>query len=637
MKKRTFYITTPIYYPSNKLHIGHTYTTVAADALARYHRLKGDETFFLTGTDEHGQKMEEAARIAGKSPIEFVDGIVEWIKELWSVLDISYDDFIRTTEPRHEQAVQGIFGKLYERGDIYKAEYEGLYCTQCEAFYTESQLKDGNLCPDHDTEVQKLKEESYFFRLSKYGDDLLRHIEANPDFIQPVSRRNEVVNFIKQGLEDLSVSRTSFKWGIPVPIDDKHVIYVWIDALANYITALGYPDGEKYKKYWPADVHLIGKDILRFHAIIWPIVLMALGEQLPKRVFGHGWVLLEGGKMSKAKGNVIDPFTLVEKYGVDPIRYFLLREVPFGADGVYSEEALILRTNVDLANDLGNLLSRTTAMIERFCDGRIPHPVARVDDKVLSSLSAEVALNVESSLERLEINQALNEIWRLINRANKYIEDTAPWDLYRNQEIDKLQTVLYNLAETIRVTGMLLTPFLVEAPGRIWQQLGIDEDLRELGWDKGITWGLLESGIETHRGDPLFPRIDYKVFAEGKSVLQKPEKDQPKEETLIDIEEFQKLDIRLAEIISVEKVKKADKLLKLQIRLGEEQRQIVAGIAQHYEPEELIGRKIAIIANLKPVKIRGELSQGMILAASDDNGLSVLSPDKDLVSGSKIK
>ncbi|MDB4894736.1 MAG: metS1, partial [Firmicutes bacterium] len=468
-----FYITTPIYYPSDKLHIGHSYTTVAADALARYHRRRGDETWFLTGTDEHGQKIERAAAAVGKTPQQFVDEIVDWVKELWQALHISYDDFIRTTEPRHEKAVQQIFTRLYEQGDIYKSSYEGWYCTPCETFWLEGKLKDGNLCPDCGRPVELMKEESYFFRLSKYADRLLAHIEAT-DFIQPASRKNEMISFIKQGLEDLCVSRATVKWGIPVPVDESQVIYVWLDALSNYITALGWgtENDQLYQKFWPANVHLVGKEIVRFHTIIWPCILMALGEPLPERVFGHGWLLFGAGseKMSKSKGNVVDPFTLIEKYGLDAVRYYLLREVPFGADGTYTEDAFVLRTNVDLANDLGNLLSRTTQMINKFAGGTIPAPVTAQDDQILATLAAEVLPEYEAAFDKLEISTAVLALWQLVGRANKYIDEQAPWALAKDPaKADQLANVLYNLAETLRLLGVLLTPVLIHTPEKIWE------------------------------------------------------------------------------------------------------------------------------------------------------------------------
>ncbi|HCW51812.1 MAG TPA: methionine--tRNA ligase [Clostridiales bacterium] len=518
--RQTFYITTPIYYANSDLHIGHAYSTVAADALARFNRLRGRRTFFLTGTDEHGSKNEEAARAAGVHPQEFVDRVVAGILRLWERLEISYDDFIRTTESRHKRVVQEVFRRFHEQGDIYKSEYEGWYCTPCETFWLESRLVDGR-CPDCGREVSRLKEESYFFRLSKYQDRLLRHIEENPDFIQPPSRRNEMVSFIKQGLEDLCVSRTTFAWGVPVPFDPDHVVYVWIDALTNYISAIGYasedPERRKlFEEFWPADVHLVGKEIMRFHAIIWPILLMALGLPLPRRVFGHGWLVLDSGKMSKSKGNVIDPHVLIDKYGVDAVRYFLLREIPFGADGRYSEEALVNRTNVDLANDLGNLLYRTLTMVEKFSDAAVPRPVADQDDGLLRGLLAEVVPEVERAMDDLQIPQALEAVWRLVNQGNHYIEDNAPWSLAKDPgSRARLDTVLYNLLETLRAVGALLLPFLPHTPQRIWDQLGLDPGtLEAVRLDDIARWGQLRPGTRVRKGPPLFPRIDPKEALE---------------------------------------------------------------------------------------------------------------------------
>ncbi|MCG0238900.1 MAG: methionine--tRNA ligase [Firmicutes bacterium] len=507
-----FYITTPIYYPSDNLHLGHAYTTVAADALARYYRQRGYETWFLTGTDEHGQRIERRAAEAGKTPKEFVDGIVAGIRELWRELHISCDDFIRTSEPRHEKVVQAIFTRLYEQGDIYKSEYVGWYCTPCETFWLESKLKEGRLCPDCGRPVELTREESYKFRLSKYEDQLLRYIEEHPDFIQPESRRNEMTNFIKQGLEDLAVTRTTVKWGIPVPFDPKHTIYVWLDALSNYISALGYgtEDDTLFRKFWPADVHLMGKEIVRFHAIIWPIILLALGLPLPKKVFGHGWLLYgkAGEKMSKSRGNVVDPRELIRRYGVDAVRYYLLREVPFGADGTYTEEQLILRTNVDLANDLGNLLSRTTQMINKFAGGRVPAPVPAVDDGILQAAVAEALAGMTAAMDRLEISDALASLWKAVARANKYIDEQAPWALARDPaQADRLATVLYNLAEAQRILAVALTPFLVETPEKIWDQLGLDPTgVRTQPWEEAVAWGGLPPGTAIRRGAPLFPR-----------------------------------------------------------------------------------------------------------------------------------
>lgn len=653
-ERATYYITTPIYYPSDNLHIGHAYTTVAADALARFQRLRGKDVFFLTGTDEHGQKIQRRAESVGVTPQQFVDGIVANIRRLWETLQISHDDFIRTTEPRHEKVVQEVFRRIYEQGDIYKSEYEGWYCTPCEAFWLERQLVDGK-CPDCGRPVEKVREESYFFRLSKYADRLLKHIEENPDFIQPVSRRNEMIAFIKQGLQDLCVSRTSFTWGVPVPMDPKHVVYVWFDALTNYISAIGWPDDpEKFNRYWPADVHLVGKEIVRFHTIIWPIILMALGLPLPKKVFGHGWLVLESGKMSKSKGNVVDPLVLIDKYGVDAVRYFLLREVPFGADGFYSEEALVNRTNVDLANDLGNLLSRTTAMIGKFCGNAIPRPDAAQDDGILRDLAAKVVMAFEEYMNECELSLALSELWKLVGRANKYIDETAPWDLAKDPaKRARLDTVMYNLAETLRLTAVALTPFLPMAPARIWQQLGIDRDIRTCRWPADVRWGLLASGTAVRRGEPIFPRIDPKVAlagpASGGSESGRTAADQtapgasapgqapaaPAE--LISIDEFRRIDLRVAKVIAAERVPKADKLLHLTLDVGGQRREIVAGIAQHYAPEQIIGKLIVIVANLQPAKIRGIESNGMLLAASDGDKLFVLTPDGDLPSGARCK
>lgn len=675
MSEQTFYITTPIYYPNDKLHIGHTYTTVAADALARYHRLLGHKTWFLTGTDEHGLNVERAARAAGKEPLEYVDPIVAWIKELWATLDIQYDDFIRTTDDRHKQTVQQFFQRLYDQGDIYKGSYEGLYCANCEAYYNEDELNEGRVCPVHERPVEWVGEESYFFRLSKYGPRLLEHIAANPEFVQPTSRRNEVVRFIERGLEDLSVSRTSFHWGIPVPFDEKHVIYVWIDALTNYVSALDYPDSDGYNSFWPADVHLIGKDILRFHAIIWPAVLMALDLPLPKCVYGHGWLLIGGGKIGKSRagGQVIDPKALVQKYGVDPVRYFLLREVPFGADGTYSEEALVRRINADLANDLGNLVWRTVSMIERFTDGKVPEPVAEHDDGILRAEAERVFEATEAALGKFELDKALQVIWDLPKRVNKYIDEQAPWELRRKGQEDKLRTVLYNAAEAIRLSGVLVSPFLVHAPGGIFEQLGMEaSDAERLSWHAARHWGGLQPGLTVHKGEPLFPRIDVDEAlgkegdetdagqsaqtkaqaAESKQTAVKVEAadnaaakesadkqtDAKTESDAIDISAFQQVDLRVAHVLEAERMKGADRLLKLQVDVGGERRQIVAGIAQHYEPEALVGRNVVIVANLKPVKLRGELSQGMILAATDaDGALSVVTTDQSMAPGSKVR
>ncbi|EGT3599328.1 methionine--tRNA ligase [Clostridium perfringens] len=645
MCKKPYYITTPIYYPSTNLHIGNTYTTVAADAIARFKRLTGHEVMFLTGTDEHGQKIERIANEKGITPKEHVDEIVAGIKDLWKMMNISYDKFIRTTDDYHVKAVQEIFKKLYDQGDIYKDSYEGLYCTPCESFWTETQLVNGN-CPDCGRPVEKAKEEAYFFKMSKYADRLIQYIEEHPDFIQPESRKNEMLNnFLRPGLQDLCVSRTSFTWGIPVSFDEKHVIYVWIDALSNYITALGYgqENQELYNKFWPADVHLIGKDILRFHTIYWPIMLMALGLELPKQVFGHGWLLVDGGKMSKSKGNVVDPVVLVNMFGADAVRYYLLREIPFGSDGLFNNEIFIKKVNTDLANDLGNLLSRTIAMVYKYFDGVIQAPTCKeaIDDELIN-LALSTPGKVEASIDALKIPEALESIWTLISRANKYIDETTPWILAKDEEKkERLGTVLYNLLETLRFVSVMISPFLTETSVKINDQL----NTKVTTWESLKEFNGTVAGDKVVKGDVIFPRIDVEEkLAELEALKPAPVK--PANEELvknpikeeITIDDFDKIDLRVVKVLECEPVKKAKKLLKLKVDLGGEERQVISGIAQYYKPEELVGKYVVLVANLKPVKLRGELSQGMILAAapSDDSELLLVNPGEMLI-GSQVR
>ncbi|MGE4588964.1 MAG: methionine--tRNA ligase [Acidaminococcaceae bacterium] len=648
MTKPSFYITTPIYYPSDNLHIGHAYCTTIADSIARYRRAAGYDVLFLTGSDEHGQKIQRKAEEKGVTPIQYVDAIVANFKLLWEKLGISNDDFIRTSEKRHEKVVQEIMQKIYDQGDIYKKNYEGLYCVPCESYWLERQLVDGK-CPDCGRPVEKMQEESYFFKLSKYQDRLLAYIEQNPDFIQPVSRRNEMINFIKQGLEDLCITRTTFDWGIKVPFDDKHVVYVWFDALLNYFTGAGYGyDEEKFKKFWPADLHLVGKEIVRFHTIIWPIMLMAMGAELPKQVYGHGWLVVEGDKMSKSKGNVIDPLALIDEFGADAIRYFLLREINLGSDGNFSRDALITRINADLANDLGNLLHRTVSMIDKYHGGKI-HKTAVLEalDNELITLAAETVENYKKAMDKMEINAAIKGVWTLISRTNKYIDETAPWLLAKDEaKAARLEAVMYNLAEVLRIVAILIAPFVPHTSPKIYTQLGLAVPEQFMLAD--AVWGGLADGKIVKKGDPIYPRIE--VNEEGVTVTAATKKtaapapaakvvEQPKQEEKeeISIDDFAKIDLRVATILTAERVPKTDKLMKLSVKIGEEERTIVSGIAQYYTEEQLVGRNVIVIANLKAAKLRGIESRGMLLAASDGQGNLVLADAPGIASGSKVK
>ena len=652
-KKNTFYLTTPIYYPSGNLHIGHAYTTVAGDAMARYKRMRGFDVMYLTGTDEHGQKIQQKAEEKGVTPQQYVDEIVAGIKDLWSKLDISYDDFIRTTEERHTKVVAKIFEQLLAQGDIYLGEYEGWYCTPCESYFTELQLTEEGNCPDCGRPVQKVKEESYFFKVSKYADRLLQYYEENPGFIQPESRKNEMINnFIKPGLEDLAVSRTTFNWGIKIPSNPKHVIYVWIDALTNYITALGYgsEDESKYQTYWPADVHLVGKEIVRFHTIYWPIMLMALDLPLPKKVFAHGWLLMKDGKMSKSKGNVVDPVTLIDRYGLDSLRYYLLREVPFGSDGVFTPESFVERLNFDLANDLGNLLNRTVAMINKYFDGVIPAytgSTGEFEQSLLEVNRTTVEKYVEA-MEKMEFSVALSVLWQLVSRTNKYIDETQPWQLAKEEaEVDQLKSVMVHLAESLRRIAIMLQPFLTQTPKEIFSQLGVEAESLTT-WESMNEFGVIPDGIKVKKGNPIFPRLDLeeevsfiKIKMQGNAPKPEEKREEksvaPQDMEEISIDDFMKVDLRVAEVIEAEPVKKADKLLKLQLDLGYEKRQVVSGIAQFYKPEELVGQRVICVTNLKPVKLRGELSQGMILAGSQDGKLALATVPDSLPLGAKVK
>ena len=639
MDKKSFYITTPIYYPSAKLHIGHAYCTTIADSVARFHRLADEEVFFLTGSDEHGQKIQQKAEEQGITPIEYVNPIVAGFQNLWKLLNISNDDFIRTTEKRHEKVVQEVFRRIYAKGDIYKGAYTGLYCTPCESYWTEHQLDENGCCPDCHRPVQEVSEEAYFFKISKYADRLLKYIEENPDFIQPVSRRNEMINFINQGMEDLCISRTSFDWGIPVPIDDKHVIYVWFDALTNYLTPIGYlDDPEKFQKFWPANIHLVGKEIVRFHSIIWPCILMALDLPLPKQVFGHGWLVVDGTKMSKSIGNVVDPIGLIEEFGADAIRCFLLREINLGQDGNFSRDALIQRINSDLANDLGNLLHRTLNMVGKFQQGVVLAPEGRSEiDASLIEDAMSTVKTFADDMNNMKISHAIKAVWAFISRANKYIDETAPWALAKDEsKKQELANTMYNLVEALRVISGLIYPYMPTTAGNLWQQLNLPGTIEELRLADIEKWGGTPANMHIGQAQQLFPRIEVEKVeqpvkaAKNKSEKQKSKKDKQKEsqpEGEISIDDFAKIQLRVAKVLEAEAVPKADKLLKLKIDLGDEQRELVSGIAKQYKPEELVGKNVIVVANLKAAKIRGVVSHGMVLAASAGDDLKLVTVD----------